>query len=1058
MMGGSILAFELRVAARRAKSYRQRASLAIALALAIGLSFVVVRRASGAELSVQQTALFAQYVFAAVAGIQVMLTVGLVPALLAGAISQERERRTLDGLLTTRLSSNQIVLGKFLGGLLQYAACLLSTLPVAILLSLLGGVDPRLVLLVHAGTASVAFFMAGMSILVSTSERSAVRAVNKTIGFASAWFLFPVLLRELLPRVWPLGWSWIRPWNAWILASSPNSVAEAVMRFGVGTALIDSIIWMIGLQLAIACAFVIWSIARLRRSSRLQAEGERARSEVSPLLWRLRRRLFRRPSCGLDPVLWKEIHTARVPGISERLAWLVALGLVGLIAWGTYHFGQPAFIEQYWMNDVMPHPHFRRFRFNLFLSHVSSWVEFFLLLIVAGVAGGSVTGERARDTWDSLIATPLSGREILRAKMLATAWKVRPGVLLLLCLWAIGSGAGSLHPIGFGAAVVILGVSIWFMTALGTYVSLISRDSAQASNRALIPALLLSGSFLVCYLPSRYTTVFMGVGSAPFVNWLCLASNAEIRDVMSGAPTFGRLEQTNIPSYESASRVLAAYLFSVAAFAAAAACLSRAAFKRFDRVAGRPEQANELRLTRSGFALRTWWRKRPLLSSILIAIALSCTLSVWFGGGAKSLREALAETDALCPGWRLDHLEAARTRLPDAKNGALRVIGAAQLLPSTWRNAGNEASEAQRKQLGSFASLSPVRRLPPAYRESMRARIEQAGPALAEAIGLAELPAGRYPVSWARDGISTRLPHLAEIRDVASLLLAQAILESETGRADRSFEACRALLNVGRSIGDEPALVSQRLRMELRENVCRQVERSLAHGRPSDSLLESMQRELEAEEREPLLVFGIRGERAIVDRFLSAVDAGEFTYAQLESAGFAFSDVSLWKNDELRAAQLRFDNRAEQIASFPAEEQLTAFERLLDDSRKLPYASRMLAPAVLRIASFCLKSRARLRCAAAGLACERYRNSAGIWPDSIGDLVPHFSSTRPIDPFDGKPLRFRRADDHIVIYSVGEDRRDDGGQTEAVPRTSAGADLEFRLWNPSSRHQAPPPG
>src|SRR5580658_4753386 len=114
-MIGPILGCELRVVARRAKSYRQRSSLAIALLLAVGISLYAVQRATGGRLSVQETALFAQYVFSAVLTIQVMLTIGLVPALVAGAIAQERERRTLDSLLATRLTSAEIVLGKLFG-------------------------------------------------------------------------------------------------------------------------------------------------------------------------------------------------------------------------------------------------------------------------------------------------------------------------------------------------------------------------------------------------------------------------------------------------------------------------------------------------------------------------------------------------------------------------------------------------------------------------------------------------------------------------------------------------------------------------------------------------------------------------------------------------------------------------------------------------------------------------------------------------------------------------------------------------------------------------------
>jgi hypothetical protein len=308
-------------------------------------------------------------------------------------------------------------------------------------------------------------------------------------------------------------------------------------------------------------------------------------------------------------------------------------------------------------------------------------------------------------------------------------------------------------------------------------------------------------------------------------------------------------------------------------------------------------------------------------------------------------------------------------------------------------------------------------------------------------------------VTWTKDGISTLLPQIANVRDVANLVLADAILQSEDGNADASLTACRAILGVGRSIGDEPALVSQRKRMDIRELACRQVERSLAQGQPSEIALAALQRDFDAEEDQPLLVFGLRGERALMDRFLSAVDSGEFSRSQLRSAGFAYTEMLFWSTAPTRAIQLRFNNRAEQIAALPAEQQQMAFQRLDDESKDLPFASRMLVPAILRVATACLSSRARIRCASAALSCERYRLARGAWPSALEELVPRFLKRLPLDPFDGKSIRFRREHDHLVLYSVGEDRRDDGGRTEAVPRSSAGSDLEFRLWGPRSRRQ-----
>jgi hypothetical protein len=243
--------------------------------------------------------------------------------------------------------------------------------------------------------------------------------------------------------------------------------------------------------------------------------------------------------------------------------------------------------------------------------------------------------------------------------------------------------------------------------------------------------------------------------------------------------------------------------------------------------------------------------------------------------------------------------------------------------------------------------------------------------------------------------------------------------------------------------------------MDIDMLTCRQIERSLAQGEPSDIALALIQRDLDAEEDQPLLVFGLRGERALMDRFLGAVDSGEFTHRQLRSAGFGFSDVLLWKTAPTRAIQLQFDNKAERIASLPAEEQQAAFERLENESKNLPFASRMLVPAILRIATVCLTARARFRCASAAIGCERYRLARGGWPSSIEQLVPQFIARPPTDPFDGKPMRFRLEHDHVVLYSVGENRRDDGGRTEILTHGSPTGDLEFRLWDPPHRRRSP---
>ena len=44
-----------------------------------------------------------------------------------------------------------------------------------------------------------------------------------------------------------------------------------------------------------------------------------------------------------------------------------------------------------------------------------------------------------------------------------------------------------------------------------------------------------------------------------------------------------------------------------------------------------------------------------------------------------------------------------------------------------------------------------------------------------------------------------------------------------------------------------------------------------------------------------------------------------------------------------------------------------------------------------------------------------------------GDM-PRFLDAVPLDPFDGKPLRYRELGTGFVVYSIGPNRRDDGGK------------------------------
>jgi len=85
--------------------------------------------------------------------------------------------------------------------------------------------------------------------------------------------------------------------------------------------------------------------------------------------------------------------------------------------------------------------------------------------------------------------------------------------------------------------------------------------------------------------------------------------------------------------------------------------------------------------------------------------------------------------------------------------------------------------------------------------------------------------------------------------------------------------------------------------------------------------------------------------------------------------------------------------------------------------------------------------------AIAAIALKRYQLKHGNYPPYLNSLVPEFVPTVPLDPVDGQPLRYRRnADGSFLLYSVGENGKDDGGNPT---QPSNNNDFPDYNWNDS---------
>lgn len=76
------------------------------------------------------------------------------------------------------------------------------------------------------------------------------------------------------------------------------------------------------------------------------------------------------------------------------------------------------------------------------------------------------------------------------------------------------------------------------------------------------------------------------------------------------------------------------------------------------------------------------------------------------------------------------------------------------------------------------------------------------------------------------------------------------------------------------------------------------------------------------------------------------------------------------------------------------------------------------------------------------LAIDLYRRAHGNLPPTLADLAPDFLPAVPTDRFDGQPLRYRVEGDEAIVWSVGYDQADGGGNQKSG---TFDPDIVFRL-------------
>ncbi len=388
-----------------------------------------------------------------------------------------------------------------------------------------------------------------------------------------------------------------------------------------------------------------------------------------------------------------------------------------------------------------------------------------------------------------------------------------------------------------------------------------------------------------------------------------------------------------------------------------------------------------------------------------------------------------------------------------------RVPAGTKDLTSAWRQALAPCSTREFSQgsrdlpvLG-IAKVPPISEpLPEELRAQMEAFIEQHRATLDQIYAVAEQSGEvRFSRNFRRVFDFSDTPQ--QTRAGLRFLTMEFELLAREPDFEPAFRNLKARLAIAETLANEPDGISMLIRVAIFGVVLSDVQRLAAHHAYTDDELARLQALIRAFDPHPQLALAALGERARIyqiyhtkgrfpgddEDILAMADKipSEDIVTSRDLRGiFRPRDAALGLaalNDVYEATQQPLPQAIHAIADI--EEEIETFLTAHPFRTRLLYpASRTTAPELVSMLESSMFAEARAvatrNMTLVSLGLRRYRLKHKKLPATLDELVPDFLAAAPTDPYDGQPVRYLPQADSALLYCLGNDLIDNGGETD----------------------------
>ncbi|MHC4437385.1 MAG: ABC transporter permease subunit [Planctomycetota bacterium] len=479
-LAGPIFDKELRVSSRRKRNYFLRFAYVLLLTAFIAFTWLISTRIRGSASLVYKVSRMSEtgrYITATIIWFQFVAIQLIAIVMLSNAISDEIYHRTLGLLMTTPISSLQIVTGKLFSKLLQLVLLLAISLPLLAIIRVMGGVPWEYVVSSLCITLTAAIFAGSVSLVFSITNRHSHSVIVRTFLVCFLFYFGPPIVVQLVQFAYQVRIAdevtlyYVNPFIAMGFVSqsilSPASVGlvlswllHCVIMLGISSLLLifsTLCIRKVGLRQATGQAGLF-----LSRKERRKADGK---LRMRTVLNRASRRII--PVKG-SPIIWKEMINLWIK--NSRL-WTVLLTVLAVLILA-FIYGYCAY------TDLLGHEE-THIAFILFYF-------FFGLLRTATSAATSITTEKEARTWPILLTTALTEKKIVFGKIIGSCLGGWAFWLLLAAHVIVFSLAGVVPPAAVLPSALLIVSSILLVSAIGVFFSSCFKRSSISATINLI--------------------------------------------------------------------------------------------------------------------------------------------------------------------------------------------------------------------------------------------------------------------------------------------------------------------------------------------------------------------------------------------------------------------------------------------------------------------------------------------------------------------------------------------------------------------------------------------